>query len=1164
MGDTVERWRMAIGGFYNCSHGICLTTVIPFRISLSYLRLFVICLALQLFTLVNFACTDLHITGFQLTMWTVITISLQKSFAHRVFTVWGIGYFFILIMLLLLSGDIETNPGPNTSNGVSSLAIYHQNIRSIRNKMEYISDNWIDFDILCFTESHLSNNVGNYTIQLETFNFYRNDRGDNSGGIIVYVSESVLSKRLLQLEDPSLDMVMIEVRSHNKIVIICTIYRPPNSGVQFWDKFNGCIERALDHTDNFIIVGDINEDQLNPTSRKFKELLMINNLVNIINEPTRVTPHSATLIDPIAISNNISVSHSCICHTPSVISDHFGELIFIEFETNVQECFKRQVWNYKRGNYVQLNNLICNYDWSFIQHYPVDEACNKFTDIIIDLSKQCIPTHLVTIRPRDKPWYDSEIRKASRQRDRQRKKALQTRSLNDFIIYKQLRNKVNNLKKHAKGAFFENLEMQLHKSKSNNQKAYWKTIKMLIKNESGTNSNIPPLKRPTQSSPTLCISDKEKANCLNDFFSSISSINSSGVSLPDNLHMKTNKTISNIAFNEQDIIDVLSNLATNKSTGPDGISQKILKETRYSISKPLLLLFKRSFNEGVYPRKWKFARVMPLFKKGDKTDPSNYRPISLISCVGKVMERVIFKHIYNYLNDNKLLYRLQSGFQPQQSTSYQLIDIYHQLSLSYDKKESSCIVFCDISKAFDRVWHDGLIFKLRQYGIIGKLNIWIKDYLSERHQSVFVGSEQSTEKYISAGVPQGSVLGPLLFLIYVNDMPENINSTMRLFADDSSMAICSSNLKTIETALNKDLSSLLSWSRQWLVNFNPNKTEAMFFSSSIKEKPKLVFDNTQVKFVDTHKHLGVTLSSDLKWHEHITSMIKSASSILNSMRALKFKLKRDTLNHIYVTYMRPILEYASVVWDGCTDYEKLLIDRLELDAARIVTGLTRSTSTELLLKEIGWLQLSERRKYQKLVMVYKSKNNLLPQFLMSIFPEQNHLRNTYSLRNQDLYTVLQRRTELFSKSFIPSATSLWNSLDPSIRSAQSLTEFKNKLKHFFINRSVPKHFLSGDRQQAILHARLRNKCSNLNADLFSNHLRHDSSCSCGHPVEDAEHFFFTCPNYNIQRHVLFHETRRFHPLNVTLLLHGSETLNAESNKYLFDSVQKFVRQVRRF
>ena len=204
-------------------------------------------------------------------------------------------------------------------------------------------------------------------------------------------------------------------------------------------------------------------------------------------------------------------------------------------------------------------------------------------------------------------------------------------------------------------------------------------------------------------------------------------------------------------------------------------------------------------------------------------------------------------------------------------------------------------------------------------------------------------------------MPQGSVLGPLLFLVYVNDIADSLTSVARLFADDSSLAVSSNSIQFIESILNHDLQTITDWANQWIVNFNPSKTEVIFCSLSKTNniRPTLYFQDTQLTFVETHKHLGVTLSFDGSWHAHISNIAASAAKLLGSMRLLKYKLKRKTLNQIYISYLRPILEYASILWDSCTVNEKETIEKIQYEAARIVTGLTRSVTIERLLKEIG-------------------------------------------------------------------------------------------------------------------------------------------------------------------------------------------------------------------
>jgi len=230
--------------------------------------------------------------------------------------------------------------------------------------------------------------------------------------------------------------------------------------------------------------------------------------------------------------------------------------------------------------------------------------------------------------------------------------------------------------------------------------------------------------------------------------------------------------------------------------------------------------------------------------------------------------------MYNFLHFNNLIYRKQSGFLLGHSTTYQLIDIYNQICKAFD---TTCMVFCDISKTLDRVWHKGLIHKVHQYSINKNLLNWLNNYLCNRTQTGFVWSDFSSPKPLKTGVPQGSVFGPLLFLIYVNDIADSLLSVTRLFADDISLAISSKDITHIESTLNKDLNELNLGSKQWLINFNPAKTEVLFLCLARRNKPNLIFNDTPFSFVDHHKHLDVTFSSDGPWHKHITNIASTAS-----------------------------------------------------------------------------------------------------------------------------------------------------------------------------------------------------------------------------------------------------------------------------------------------
>lgn len=258
--------------------------------------------------------------------------------------------------------------------------------------------------------------------------------------------------------------------------------------------------------------------------------------------------------------------------------------------------------------------------------------------------------------------------------------------------------------------------------------------------------------------------------------------------------------------------------------------------------------------------------------------------------------------------------------------------------------------------------------------------------------------------------------------------------------------------------------------------------------------PTLVFNNTNVTFVNHHKHLGLTLSNDGKRHEHIHNIISSSSKVLGMMRKIKFTVKRKAPNQICISFLRPILEYGSSVWDSCTNYEKDNLEKIQHEAGRIVTGLTRSVSLRCLYKELGWLSLEKRRQYQKLLIAFKIKNGITPNFLNNLFPETVGLSTPYNLRNRNDYNIFNTRTELFRNSFIPSCIAFWNNIPEHIRDSDTLTSFKSQLTNHCVK--PPKilcFYSTGSRVLSVMHSCLRNNCSNLNIDLILNRLRPNST-----------------------------------------------------------------------
>ena len=590
----------------------------------------------------------------------------------------------------------------------------------------------------------------------------------------------------------------------------------------------------------------------------------------------------------------------------------------------------------------------------------------------------------------------------------------------------------------------------------------------------------------------------------------------------------------------------------------------MLKEAAPSIYKSLTKIINKSLSKCIIPKAWKQANVLPMHKKNEKSDMNNYRPISLLSCVSKVLERVIFKHVFNYFRDNFLISIYQSGFVPGDSTVNQLVQLYHIMCEAVDQKKELRIVFCDISKAFDKVWHKGIIYKLRAMGIQGQLLKWFDNYLGERYQRVVIGGSSSSWGHIQAGVPQGSVLGPLLFLVYINDITRIVNSQIRLFADDTCLFITVDDPVLAANSLNVDLEAIGQWADKWLVTFSAPKTESMLVSlkQNVIQHPTLKLNNADITEVQYHKHLGITFSRNLSWDKHIDEIMLKAGRRIDVLSRLMYKVDRKTLETMYISFIRPTIEYADVVWSNISQQKCYQLECVQKRAGRIISGAIRGTSTVEIYSELGWSSLEERRNLHKLLFFHKIVHGNAPTYLTALVPQQVGEFSRYPLRNNSNLATFRTRLDTFYKSFFPSTVREWNLLDLNIRSTQEYSEFKH---HLLLNSPQPNPiYYVGDRKLNVIHARIRMKCSLLCAHLADRHIIDDASCRCGHTREDSLHYFFVCNLYNIPRALLHQEILRFTTFNLHTVLYGDNTLSYLENKVIFEAVQTYIKHTQRF
>ena len=495
------------------------------------------------------------------------------------------------------------------------------------------------------------------------------------------------------------------------------------------------------------------------TSRKIRSLCEEVSLTQVITEPTHFTETSASLIDIILVSDPAHIISSGV-GDPFLHQDirfHCPVFGILNFSKPKRKSFTRRIWRYDHGDYNLLRHKVTNSDWIELKHENINTYAKEFTDKLKNLAETCIPNKTVTIRPTDPPWITPHIKRQIRTRKRAYRKAKRTQDSSDFNKFKHFRNKIIAAIRESKKTLNDNIAEKL-KSSDLSSKQWWSILKSFISPKS--NSTIPPLEK----NGTVYVTGTEKANILNDFFKDQTMLNDDNAELPDIIPYPVHDNFSSLSLTPDEVETTLKALPIGKAAGPDEISNRLLKEISREISVPLTEFFNHSLSIGKVPDIFKESHVVPVPKGGDPSDVGNHRPISLLSNIDKTLERLVFKYLYNHFRDNNIITPFQSAFTTGDSPVNQLTYLYNTFCQALDSGKEVRVVFCDISKAFERMWHAGLIHKLRAAGISGQILKWFVSYLENRKQRVVLPGAESGWNYINAGVPQSSILGPLLFL----------------------------------------------------------------------------------------------------------------------------------------------------------------------------------------------------------------------------------------------------------------------------------------------------------------------------------------------------------------------------------------------------------------
>ena len=884
----------------------------------------------------------------------------------------------------------------------------------------------------------------------------RRDRcGRRGGGVLVLARDDVHYTRRSDLEywDECIWIEMLPNYPHGRRILLGCFYRPPSSDI---DDFCSALESSFSQIDllrsDVFLLGDFNatspswlpSDTLNRAGSLLEPLFLQLSLQQLVSSATHFLPSRpgcGSLLDLVLASRPDLVSSTSIL-PPLGSSDHAVIHCQLQFSPATRRGKSRltRIWAFEKADLSKLNNALFSSDWSTVASATsVDDAWCAWKTIFLDVINKFIPSKLVGRVKRKQPWISPALEKVIREKHRTFRRFKRCPSADSRAEFVRLRNRVTKLTRKAEKSYIETLHRSARLTNSSAAvKRFWQCVRTVTGRSHV--SHIPDLLSPSDGS--LVSTDKEKANLLNRFFASQTLLEDRDKPIPPITSSPDGAEFSHMSTTPASVYDALCALKLGKAPGKDGFTPQLLQVCARGIASSLACLFNRSFEEGVVPSEWKEAVVTPVFKKGDRTVPTNYRPISLLPIIGKVQERLVFDKLYPFLSS--VLSSRQSGFRKGDGTSMQLFRLVQTWSSAIDSSAYVATVFFDLRRAFDRVWHRGLLAKLAANGVSGSALSWFRNYLSHRKQQVSVGRELSVSADLHAGVPQGAILSPLLFITYINDITSSTTEDINLFADDTSLAVSDKDPSRLEHRLQLAIDAVASWFTRWLLTANSDKTSLMVFRSrrmsSVSLSPKL--NDDAILQVKSHRHLGLVFNEHLGWHDHVSHITRKASQRLGLLTRLRRRLPPLVIRQLYLSCIRPSLEYASLVWCGLTAGDQAQLDRVQRRAARLITGILPRSDTPhaVLLARAGLEDLSSRGKLAQATFAYRMVHDNLPEHLQTYLNSVRLHRSALSrsLRNSNSVHLPRARKSVLLSSPLYVCSSTWNSLSLSLLLFSSL------------------------------------------------------------------------------------------------------------------------------
>ena len=851
-----------------------------------------------------------------------------------------------------------------------------------------------------------------------------------------------------------IESLWIEVfQTNSRSILVCFLYRPPDTSKyldeSFEEKFDGMISTSVNENKETIVLGDINCDYLKRSSHPgIKSVFTSHGLKQIVKKPTRITRETSTLIDVIATSHENNVNKYITC--PNSLSDH--NLTGASFKKNCQKYKPRRIFmrNFAKYNGKAYMKDLADLPWDCIQNEKdTNKAWDTFKELLLSVINKHAPLIEKTVRGRECPWLNPEIKKAMIERDYHLRKARKTGREVDWSTYRRLRNDVTRKIRYSKSAYTRSIVRE----NISHPKQFWNIIKRCypVKQQKEVPAKL------ISVNGKLTSDKKIIANGFCKFFAEIGkriqaalpSISNPVWKNQENISMKEKVNPKNCHFkfketSARDIYENLKSLKRKKSSGYDEIPTSLIIDGAGVLCDPLSLLINCSLRNSVFPTAEKCAKISPVFKSEERYTMDNYRPISVLPVLSKVVERVVYRQVYDYLCRNHLLSENQFGFRRGSSTEHAVTCFTDHIRICMDKGLLTGAVFIDLKKAFDTVDHARLLSKLPAYGIIGTELHWFESYLFNRKHFVVLDGVKSEEESVICGVPQGSILGPLLFSLLINDIDLQLKkSNIILYADDNVIFTSDKNSKEVAEKLNDDLKYLNDFfvENKMVVNLKKSKTEFVLFGSHQKlakaDEIEINMNNQKIVESDRYEYLGMQLDKNLNLLSQFEKMYKKVSSRIKLLARVRMNISPTTAETIYKIMILPLFLYCSNINIGISDSHKSKLEKLQNRATKIINGHNGKISLP---------SINHVRNKRCAIEVFKCLNGLAPRIFEKHFKRLDHQKDTRG--NKSNLVVPRIRTEAARKAFSYQGVKIYNRLPPEVKNENSFVRFKKGCNDF--------------------------------------------------------------------------------------------------------------------